>query len=49
MKIRFSIDYGTQWGEDIRVQLVKVAKNGQKKAVKECQLDTTINEMGKMI
>ena len=40
MKIRFSIDYGTQWGEDIRVQLVKVAKNGQKKAVKECQLDT---------
>ena len=40
MKIRFSIEYYTQWGEDLRVQLYKVAKNGEKKAVKECRLDT---------
>ncbi len=40
MKIRFNIDYGTQWGEDIRVQLTKVAKDGQKKQMKECPLDT---------
>ena len=40
MKIRFNIDYRTQWGEDIRVQLVKIAKGGQRKAMKECQLET---------
>lgn len=40
MKIRFSIDYGTQWGEDIRVQLVKVGKNGERKQTEECRLGT---------
>ena len=40
MKIRFNIDYGTQWGEDIRVQLTKIGKDGQKKPMKECPLET---------
>ncbi len=40
MKIRFSIDYGTEWGEDIRVQLTKVTKDGIKKTFKECPLET---------
>ena len=40
MKIRFNIEYHTQWGEDIRVQLDKIMKDGQRKAVKECALET---------
>ena len=40
MKIRFNIDYHTQWGEDIRVQLTKLDKSGQRKDVKECRLET---------
>ena len=40
MKIRFSIEYYTQWGEDLRVQLCKIDKNGLKKSAKECHLDT---------
>ncbi|MBR1666832.1 MAG: 4-alpha-glucanotransferase [Bacteroidaceae bacterium] len=40
MKIRFSIEYYTQWGEDLRVLLQKIEKGGQKKAVKECRLET---------
>lgn len=40
MKIRFNIDYVTKWGEDIRVQLSKVTKDGQKKPLKECPLET---------
>lgn len=40
MKIRFNIEYHTQWGEDIRVLLDKVSKNGQRKSIKECPLET---------
>ena len=40
MKVRFSIEYNTQWGEDLRVQLCKVDKGGQKRPVKEYRLDT---------
>ena len=40
MKIRFNIEYHTQWGEDIRVRLDKIMKDGQRKAVKECTLET---------
>lgn len=40
MKIRFNIEYVTQWGEELRVQLTKIAKDGQTKAMKEIQLDT---------
>ena len=40
MKIRFSIEYYTQWGEDLRVQLCKVEKGGVKKTAKECRLET---------
>lgn len=40
MKIRFNIEYRTNWGEDIRVQLSKVMKDGQRKAMKECPLET---------
>ena len=40
MKIHFNIDYVTQWGEELRIQLTKIAKDGQKKPVKECPLDT---------
>ncbi|MCQ2213994.1 MAG: 4-alpha-glucanotransferase [Bacteroidaceae bacterium] len=40
MKLRFSIEYHTQWGEDIRVQITKVMKDGQKKVTKECPLET---------
>ncbi len=40
MKIRFNIEYITKWGEDIRVQLLKLTKDGQKKPMKECPLET---------
>ena len=40
MKVRFSIEYYTQWGEDLRVQLCKVEKGGNKKPMKEYRLDT---------
>lgn len=40
MKIRFNIEYRTKWGEDIRVQLEKITKDGQRRAVKECPLET---------
>ena len=40
MKIRFSIEYYTQWGEDLRVHLYKVEKGGAKKPMQECRLDT---------
>lgn len=40
MKIRFNIEYHTQWGEDLRVRLVKVTAAGEKKPVKECPLET---------
>ena len=40
MKIRFNIEYRTNWGEDIRVQLNKITKDGQRKPVKECPLET---------
>lgn len=40
MKIRFNIEYRTNWGEDIRVQLDKITKEGQHKPVKECPLET---------
>ncbi len=40
MKIRFNIEYITKWGEDIRVQLLKLTKDGQKKPMKECLLET---------
>lgn len=41
MNIHFNIDYGTKWGEDIRVQITKVDKQGKKKLVEECRLETT--------
>ena len=40
MKLRFNIEYHTQWGEDIRVLLTKIDRNGNKKDTKECLLDT---------
>lgn len=40
MKIRFNIEYRTKWGEDIRVQIVKIGKDGQRKPSKECPLET---------
>lgn len=40
MKIRFNIEYVTQWGEDIRVQLTKVDRKGARDPMKECRLDT---------
>lgn len=40
MKIRFNIDYHTQWGEELRVQVTKISADGQKKASKEYKLDT---------
>ena len=45
MKIRFNIEYHTQWGEDLRVQLCKIDHNGLRKAVKECQLETYDGKM----
>ena len=45
MKIRFNIEYHTQWGEDLRVQLCKIEKSGLRKAVKECQLETYDGKM----
>lgn len=40
MKIRFNIEYRTNWGEDIRVQIVKIGTDGQRKPAKECPLET---------
>lgn len=40
MKILFNIEYRTQWGEELRVRIAKVDKKGQKKAMKECPLET---------
>ena len=40
MKIRFSVEYRTQWGEDIRVMLTKLDKEGHRKDTKECRLET---------
>ena len=40
IKIRFNIDYSTKWGEDIRVQISKIGKDGQKKPMKEIMLET---------
>lgn len=40
MKIIFNIEYRTKWGEDIRVQVDKITKDGQRKQTKECPLET---------
>lgn len=40
MRIKFNIEYRTNWGEEIRVLLVKIMKDGQRKEAKECQLET---------
>ena len=40
MNIRFEIEYRTQWGEELRVQVWMVGKTGQKTAVDEMLLST---------
>ena len=40
MNIRFEIEYRTQWGEELRVQVWAVGKTGQKTAVDELLLST---------
>ena len=40
MKLRFEIEYRTQWGEELRVQLWMVGKNNRKTAVDEYRLQT---------
>ena len=40
MKICFNIEYHTKWGEDIRVLLEKIDKNGRKADVEEYHLAT---------
>lgn len=40
MTILFNLEYWTQWGEELRVQLYKIEKNGQKQTFEEHQLCT---------
>lgn len=45
MRIGFSIEYHTQWGEELRVQVCKIGKGGQRKAMKEWKLATCDGKM----
>lgn len=45
MRIGFSIEYHTQWGEELRVQVCKIGKGGQRKAMKEWKLSTCDGKM----
>jgi len=40
MKIHFTIEYHTNWGEDIRIRLTKLTSNGERLNEKECPLET---------
>ncbi len=40
MKIHFTIEYITNWGEELRIQLAQIAANGKKTQMKECQMET---------
>ncbi len=40
MKIHFIIDYHTNWGEDVRVQITQILANGEKMPMRECPLET---------
>ncbi|MCR5312797.1 MAG: 4-alpha-glucanotransferase [Bacteroidaceae bacterium] len=40
MKIHFTIEYITNWGEELRIQLSQIVANGQKTQMKECQMET---------
>lgn len=40
MRIRFNIEYRTEWGEEIHIILSKIDAKGQVKPLRECQLET---------
>ena len=41
MKIHFSIEYYTQWGEDLRINIYSVKPDGTKQVAKQYPLETT--------
>ncbi|MDE5999668.1 MAG: 4-alpha-glucanotransferase [Bacteroidaceae bacterium] len=45
MRIGFSIEYHTQWGEELRVQVCKIGKGGRRGGMKEWELVTCDGKM----
>ncbi|MDE5739450.1 MAG: 4-alpha-glucanotransferase [Bacteroidaceae bacterium] len=45
MRIGFSIEYHTQWGEELRVQVCKIGKGGRRGGMKEWELATCDGKM----